>query len=386
MHVTEVAKPALTGRDRITGLDGVRGLAALFVVVHHCRLFSFPGFPADTGPLWLSPLLYGHLAVVVFIVLSGYSLALGPAGREWNLGRIRTFLRRRAWRIIPAYWAALVFSFLVARLLVTETPGVVPTGKSLLTYGFLVQDVVSAPSPNSAFWSIAVEAQLYLLFPLLLLLRRNIGAVALVVCVLTGVVLIEALSGQVPAFMSLLHLTPEFAVLFTLGAVTAGIRRDSRIPWPWLALAGGAVLVVLIAVLGPVRAIGNYFWLDLLAAFPVAALLVGLAQGRPSWLIRVLDSAPLRFLGKCSYSLYLVHVPIVAVVSHLLVRAWLPAGTPAFLLTAVLAVPLAVLFARGFAAVFELPFQRHRSAAALLAAIRSKRHAQPGKGTGAPPS
>ncbi|GAA3554062.1 hypothetical protein GCM10022222_42170 [Amycolatopsis ultiminotia] len=374
----------MSGRTRLAGLDGLRGIAAVFVVLHHCRLFSYPGFPADNGPWWLSFLLYGHLAVVVFIVLSGFSLAVAPARRDWQLGRLRTFLRRRAWRILPAYWAALVFSFLVARLLVTETPGVVPTGKSLLVYGILVQDAVSAPSPNSAFWSIAVEAQLYLLFPLLLLLRRRVGATILVACVLAGVVLVQVLSGHVPMFAALLYLTPEFAVLFALGAVTAGIRHPSRMPWPWLALAGGAGIAGLIAALGPVRTVGNYFWIDLLAAFPTAALLAGIAQGRPAWLVRMLDSAPLRFLGTCSYSLYLVHVPIVAVVSRLLLGPHVSAGTPAFLLTTAIAAPVAVLFARAFAAVFELPFHRHRSAPALLAAVRAKLHVHPGTGTDEP--
>ncbi|WP_063740084.1 acyltransferase family protein [Amycolatopsis jejuensis] len=381
MSGTEQPKPV-----RLAGLDGVRGLAALFVVLHHCRLFSYPGFPADTGPWWLSFLLYGHLAVVVFIVLSGFSLAVAPAQRDWRLGRIRTFLRRRAWRILPAYWAALVFSFLIARFLVTETPGVVPTGKSFLVFGLLVQDAVSAPSPNSAFWSIAVEAQLYLVFPLLLLLRRHVGAITLVACVLTGVVLLQLLSGKVRVFASLLHLTPEFAVLFALGVVAAGVLAPGkirRVPWPWLALAGGAAIAGLIAILGSVRTVNNYFWIDLLAAFPTAALLAGLAQGRPAWLVRFLDTKPLRALGSCSYSLYLVHVPIVAIVSRLLIGPHVPAGLPSFLLTAVIVVPVAVLFARGFAAVFELPFQRHRSVAALAAAVRAKLP-QRGSGTGEP--
>ncbi|WP_275293223.1 acyltransferase [Amycolatopsis sp. La24] len=381
-------EPEKTARARLSGLDGLRGIAALFVVLHHCRLFAYPGFPVDNGPPWLSPLLYGHLAVVVFIVLSGFSLAAAPAQRDWRLGRVRTFLRRRAWRILPAYWAALLLSFLVARFLVTETPDVVPTGKSLLVFGFLVQDAVSAPSPNSAFWSIAVEAQLYLVFPLLLVLRRHVGAITLMVCVCTGVILIRLLSGQVPVFASLLHATPEFAVLFTLGAVAAGVLAPGarhRVPWPWLALGGGVGIAGLIAVLGSVRTVSNYFWIDLLAAFPTAALLAGLAQGRPRGLVRLLDTAPLRALGSCSYSLYLVHVPIVAVVSRLLIGPHVPAGLPAFLLTTVIVLPVALVFARGFAAVFELPFQRHRSAAALLAAARASL-SQRGSGTGAPPA
>jgi len=75
-----------SAQRRVTGLDGIRGLAALFVVVHHTYLESFPGYPVNTGPSWLAWLLYGHLAVVVFIALSGFSLAVAPARRAWQLG------------------------------------------------------------------------------------------------------------------------------------------------------------------------------------------------------------------------------------------------------------------------------------------------------------
>src|SRR6266536_4601570 len=75
--VREAASPAASGR--LAGLDGIRGLAAFYVMLFHCWLFSFRGFPANQGPWWLGWLLYGHLAVVAFIVLSGFSLAVSPA-------------------------------------------------------------------------------------------------------------------------------------------------------------------------------------------------------------------------------------------------------------------------------------------------------------------
>ena len=365
---------------RLVGLDGIRGLAALFVVLHHCWLQSFPGFPRDTGPFWLGWLLYGHLAVVVFIVLSGFSLAVAPARRDWQLGGIGRFLRRRAWRILPPYWAALVFSVLISALVVTDQPSP-PTGKSVAVFGLLLQDAVPAPSPNSAFWSIAVEAQLYLVFPLLLVLRRRWGALPLVALVATVVAGIQLLSGHVGVFASLLHLTPEFAVLFTLGAVTAGVLRPDppgwlrRVPWPLLAGAGAVLAVVGIGLAGSVWTVDHYFWVDQLVGVPVACLLAAVASGRPGWLVRALDSRPLAGLGAFSYSLYLVHVPIVVLVNRLLVAPHLPHGTPVFLVTLLVAAPVAVGFARVFGSVFELPFVRHRSARALLSAVRAGRPA-----------
>ena len=99
---------------RLTGLDGVRGLAALYVVVHHCWLMSFPGYPANSGPAWTGPLVYGHFAVVVFIVLSGFSLAIAPARNGWRLDGLGRYAVRRARRILPPYWVALVFSLVIA--------------------------------------------------------------------------------------------------------------------------------------------------------------------------------------------------------------------------------------------------------------------------------
>ena len=160
---------------RLHGLDGIRGVAALFVVLHHCWLLSFPGYPSNTGPWWLGWLIYGHFAVVVFIVLSGFSLAIAPARSRWQLRSVRDFARRRAWRILPPYWAALAFSLAVAWWVVAQPDTHEPTAKSVVVYGFLVQDVFGSPSPNGAFWSIAIEAQLYLLFPLLLLRRTTVG-------------------------------------------------------------------------------------------------------------------------------------------------------------------------------------------------------------------
>ena len=154
--------------QRLAGLDGVRGLAALFVVVNHVFLRAFPGYPVDRAPFWAGWFIYGRFAVVVFIVLSGFSLALSPARRGWRLDGISRFARRRAWRILPAYWAALAFSLVVAWLVVAPPGEPAPDAKSVGVNGLLVQNLVGAPSPNRSFWSIAVEAQLYILFPVLL--------------------------------------------------------------------------------------------------------------------------------------------------------------------------------------------------------------------------
>src|SRR2546423_12887857 len=105
-------------RQRLAGLDGVRGLAALFVVVNHVFLRAFPGYPVDHAPFWAAWLIYGRFAVVVFIVVSGFSLALSPARHSWRFDGITRFAGRRARRILPPYLAALAFSLAVALFVV----------------------------------------------------------------------------------------------------------------------------------------------------------------------------------------------------------------------------------------------------------------------------
>ncbi|MDX6476594.1 MAG: hypothetical protein QOH95_2105, partial [Gaiellaceae bacterium] len=75
-------------RRRLSGLDGIRGLAALYVVVNHIFERTFPGYPHDRAPWWAGWFIYGRFAVVVFIVLSGFSLALSPARHGWRLDSV----------------------------------------------------------------------------------------------------------------------------------------------------------------------------------------------------------------------------------------------------------------------------------------------------------
>src|SRR5207248_19964 len=184
--------------QRLVGLDGIRGLAALFVVINHVFLRAFPGYPVDHAPLWAAWFIYGRFAVVVFIVLSGFSLALSPARHGWRLDGVSRFAHRRARRILPAYWAALAFSLAVAWLIVPQPGHGMPDTKSVLVNGLLVQNVVGAHSPNSAFWSMAVEAQLYLLFPLLLLMVRRRGAIVMVAAVTLVVAAVGIVGPHVP--------------------------------------------------------------------------------------------------------------------------------------------------------------------------------------------
>jgi peptidoglycan/LPS O-acetylase OafA/YrhL len=362
--------PAIAGprRQRLAGLDGIRGLAALYVVINHVLLRAFPGYPVDHAPFWAGWFIYGRFAVVVFIVLSGFSLALSPARHGWRLDGISQFARRRARRILPAYWAALVFSLVVAWLIVPQPGHGMPDAKSVLVNGLLVQNIVGAHSPNAAFWSMAVEAQLYLLFPLLLLIVRGRNAIvmaAVVTLVVAAVGIFGPHISRLDTFV--IQSPPDLAALFAVGILGAGIVGASTArrswPWHWLALAAAAPVLAAIWWQGSVWTLDHLFWIDLALGPAVACLLAGVATGRPAPLLRLLDSRPVRSLGSSSYSLYLTHAPIVVIVYEKIVAGRVADGVPAFVVTLAIALPLTIGFARVFASVFEKPFLRRRAPA-----------------------
>jgi peptidoglycan/LPS O-acetylase OafA/YrhL len=162
-----------------------------------------------------------------------------------------------------------------------------------------------------------------------------------------------------------IHSPPELAALFALGVVTAGIVSASTArrswPWAWLALAAAAPAVVTIWWQGSVWTLHHLLWVDLALGPAIACLLAGLATGQPAPLLRLLDTRPIRNLGLSSYSLYLIHAPIVVVVYEKIVAGRVAPGVPAFLVSLVLTLPLSIVLARLFASVFEVPFLRHRS-------------------------
>ncbi|WNV89190.1 acyltransferase [Umezawaea sp. Da 62-37] len=368
-----VAAPA---RARLSFLDGVRALAALYVVLHHIWFTVYPTYPVNSGPVFLGWLLYGHLAVAVFIVVSGFSLTVAPARRGYRLGGVARFLRRRAWRILPPYWAALGLSVLVFGLITPELTGRAITLKGVLAHFFLVQDVVDSPKPNGAFWSIAIEWQIYFLFPLVLLLRRRIGPLWMVVVSTAAVVAAQLVGENVGPLDGVLNLTPQFLALFVFGVAAAMVLEEGRTAPRWLGAAGVAcfaVFVVLAVVFGSVWVDRGYFWIDLLVGVGTAAVLAVLAGGGFAPLRAFLASWALSRVGLFSYSVYLVHLPLLWLVDHFLVSVLVADPLARFGLLLVFGTAAVLGGSYLFHRVFERPFMENRSLAEVTAAIRGGR-------------
>lgn len=365
---------------RLEYLDGLRALAALYVVLFHAALFERLD-PASLPPLAHNAaraLSFGHDAVAVFIVLSGYCLMLPVARADGYIKRgLGSYFARRAFRILPPYYAALLGS--LALLVVVPTLqasthtiwddsspafGFGPVGSHLLLIHNLFPRF--ANRINGPLWSVATEWQIYFFFPLFLLpIWRRFGALA---TVLVGFVV-----GCLPlAFAPATAYSANtwYLGLFALGMGAAGINFASRPSEHGLRTRAPLGLITL-ALLGAC-VVGTTvlikFWFRVM---PLSDALVGLATAAAltyltrqaldtsaasrSPALRVLETPALVGLGRFSYSLYLTHLPVVALCYLALQRFALPPAQRMAALIAV-SVPLSVAVAFAFFWVFERRF------------------------------
>jgi peptidoglycan/LPS O-acetylase OafA/YrhL len=355
----------------VVWLDGVRGAAAMFVVFHHMWLAVWQSFPSNAGPWWVGWLLYGHLAVAVFIVVSGFSLALAPLRDDLRLrGGTRRFVRRRAWRILPAYWAALILSTLITACLLRPELGIGEDAKAFVVHGLLLQDVIGSETPNGAFWSIAVEWQIYFVFPLVLWAARKRSVETAVALTVAAVLAAQAVAQLGSPFDKVDHVSPQFLALFALGILAVKLGRDGisvtlRRLLGTIALIGLLALVVLAITQGSVWMVDSYFYVDLGFGIAVACLLLMMFTGGLAPPRRLLTSRVGRRLGLFSYSIYLIHGPIVGLLGKYVIG---PTGLPAlaqFALFLVIGLPVVLVLCYGFHLLFEAPFLRYRDMRAL---------------------
>lgn len=308
----------MSGTGRINEVQGLRGIAVLAVVLFHARIPGLHG---------------GFLGVDVFFVISGFVISL-MLRRDIEAGTFRfsEFYVRRAWRLMPALAATLVMSgLLFGFLLPTALDGIL--WQSLVAAAFGVSnfyfngrlDYFDGGLANPALhtWSLGVEEQFYLAFPLLLVLlyrhreKRGLAGGPILVLVTLAVLGFVAAVWQTALKSDVaFYLTWFRAWEFLAGAVVAFAawrpHRENSVSRRAI-FASWLGLILLMASLLFYRE--QYLFPGLGALVPVlgTALLIG-AAGRGGMVNRVLACRPLTLAGDLSYSMYLAHWPVTCAI------------------------------------------------------------------------
>lgn len=368
--------PTTERRVRWQRVDQLRGLAALAVTVCHLSVSAYLDVPnADGGAWpWLGMLLgFGYLGVPLFFVISGFCIHLPHArGLERHDGAApdwRRFFARRFWRLYPPYLAALIVA--VALWWMTGEP--IPWA-AVATQAFLVHPFHTATfdGVNPPAWTLSVEAQLYVAYPVVFWLTARVGALRALGTVLgitmayrltlVAVPLPPEVGG--PAWVVFLARWFEWALGATVAEWAAGrlaLPRALGAPWAGLAVLGAAV-----AIEWHAGSFGLYVIKEPLYGVAFALLLYAALLHEPSGA----SSAVGRYLagiGVYSYSLYLLHRPIQLALEPLArwVTTWpvvIAYGLPSSLLVMAASTPLVLRASRAFYRCVEEPaIERARS-------------------------
>ncbi|MDN3311613.1 acyltransferase [Microbacterium oryzae] len=362
--MSSAAAPASAARKGYPFLDGIRGLAALAVVLYHAFLFTgLTDQSTEQLPIVGAIIGWGYLGVPVFIVLSGFLLRY-----KFERGA-RRYFRDRARRILPPYYAALLVSLALIALVPvlqvesgtawdTKVPVTVP---SVLSHLFLVQNLSGswAVSINGPMWSIAVEWQIYFILPLLLLPLRRLVHPLVLVGIMTTITVLPPVALGVG---TVAH--PWLVTLFAMGMAAAEYAKGASFH-AWQVAATSAWVAVVLLVTSFVRSEEvSGLWFSETVAGAVAALVIGLmargqAEGRVSRTREFLGSKPLEYAGLVSYSVYLLHSPLLGLGNLLTLPLDLPLLARWALMTFLVA-PIAIAISIGFFYLAERPFINSR--------------------------
>jgi exopolysaccharide production protein ExoZ len=288
-------------------LDLLRGAAVLMVVVAHCASMTtgvIPGLNAFAAD-------YGQLGVQLFFIVSGYTMML-TFGDRLDLPAALSFYIRRAFRIVPLFWIAILFYLLMTkgRGFTDWAPDGIGTADVLLTFLFLHWSSVTAfNSIVPGGWSIGVEMQFYLLFPLLLyLFRQKNGPMVLYALIalvsIAGHFAEQYLVPQMAASLpkSQAHLAegffycwlPRQSICFGFGILLYDcIERRSRPSLGALFLIGACLFSA---------------WTSQVAILFAISL---------AMLARNLTAPAMGLVGRHSYAIYLVHFALLSAVAAL---------------------------------------------------------------------
>jgi peptidoglycan/LPS O-acetylase OafA/YrhL len=312
----------VSSRQHFRKIDFVRGIAILAIFQAHFIWYYFPGYAGIANPgdvhaakrmllLNILPRTIGWAGVTLFILVSGFLLHLGylKTGSKFSL---RVFYTRRFWRVYPPYLLALLaFSLFLEKDIFTTRVGWL----SFLLHVFSMQNLSNRYyfSVNPTFWCLALEVQLYIFYAVFLYGRKRWGIKKMVgLCFLVSLVWqtfvghVDSLANSLPWTNSVLALW----VIWTAGAFLGEAWQDGRSligalnRRDFAFILGGLTLAILLA---PLNALLQY------AAGIIGVLLMDLFLQARQYRLQNKPARLLVTIGLCSYSIFLIHQPLIRV-------------------------------------------------------------------------
>lgn len=314
--------------SHLPALDGLRGVAVLIVMVLHFTMIE-PSGPVES--LFKGVVSAGWAGVDLFFVLSGFLITGILCDAKSKHGYFRTFYIRRSLRIFPLYFGFLFLLFVIVPLLMPTHAEPERAVERLMLWGYLGNFAFASvgwegmPAHTTHLWSLAVEEQFYLIWPLVVwwASRRQLIRICICAIILAWVtravlylIAADGIAGYalLPARMDALAVGGLIAVLYREGKAAALFRAAGP------AAIAGCMVVLSVAAYRWSEGLGTTLnALDIrvqLLAYPAfavvfAALLIRAVSSPPSGVLQtLLTSAPLLAFGRFSYALYLIHVPL----------------------------------------------------------------------------
>lgn len=325
-------------RRYITGLDGIRAIAVIMVLAYHLKLALFKS---------------GFLGVTVFFVLSGYlitGILISEVEEEGTID-LKNFWLRRIRRLVPAVMSMAVVIIFVSAVVnrIIFTKGCKDFLASVLGFNNWWQifnkvsyfEAAGVPSPFTHCWSLAIETQFYLIYPLILLgiyklvksreegrAKRGLlfAGVTLLLALISVILMIVLFDPQQDASRVYYGTdTRAFSLLF--GALLAILWKYQMVPRRLSAsvnmVLGSVSFAVLLVMTIAINGSSN-FWYRGGQFFGtiLTVLMVYAVSGRKTCLSRFLSNPVLKWIGDRSYSIYLWHYPIILLISKGLKASW----------------------------------------------------------------
>lgn len=325
-------------RRYITGLDGIRAIAVIMVLAYHLKLALFKS---------------GFLGVTVFFVLSGYlitGILISEVEEEGTID-LKNFWLRRIRRLVPAVMSMAVVIIFVSAVVnrIIFTKGCKDFLASVLGFNNWWQifnkvsyfEAAGVPPPFTHCWSLAIETQFYLIYPLILLgiyklvksrgegrAKRGLlfAGVTLLLALISVILMIVLFDPQQDASRVYYGTdTRAFSLLF--GALLAILWEYRMVPRRLSAsvnmVLGSVSFAVLLVMTIAINGSSN-FWYRGGQFFGtiLTVLMVYAVSGRKTWLSRFLSNPVLKWIGDRSYSIYLWHYPIILLISKGIKASW----------------------------------------------------------------